>query len=154
MNQNLGVVMNRKAFAVLFAIITFTVGIVLAKISFPHIDPVKPPPIKESLPFSNYELSGPYVYENLTIFLIHGTDELTGKLFVPLQEAMERKLVIVHETSEVNELTIENVSQTEEVFVQAGDIVKGGQQDRVLAVDLIIPAHSGKMPIAAFCVES
>jgi len=72
---------------------------------------------------------------------------------VPLQEAMERKAVIVHETSEVNELSIENVSQSEEVLVQAGDIVKGGRQDRVLAVDLIMPAGSGKMPIAAFCVE-
>jgi hypothetical protein len=67
---------------------------------------------------------------------------------------MERKLVIVHETSDVNELAIENVSQSEEVLVQAGDIVKGGQQDRVLAVDLIVPARSGKIPIAAFCVES
>jgi hypothetical protein len=66
---------------------------------------------------------------------------------------MERKVVIVNETSEVNELSIENVSQKEEVLVQAGDIVKGGQQDRVLALDLILPAHSGKVPIAAFCVE-
>ena len=66
---------------------------------------------------------------------------------------MERKLVIVHETSDVNELAIENVSSSEEVFVQAGDIVKGGQQDRVLAVDLIVPTKSGKIPISAFCVE-
>ena len=31
--------------------------------------------------------------------------------------------------------------------------MKGGQQDRVLGVDLIVPPKSGKMPIAAFCVE-
>jgi hypothetical protein len=72
---------------------------------------------------------------------------------MPLQEAMERKAVIVHETSDVNELSIENVSQTDEVLVQAGDIVKGGQQDRVLAVDIVLPPRSGKIPIAAFCVE-
>jgi len=66
---------------------------------------------------------------------------------------MERKVVVVHETSEVNELAIENRSSSEEVFVQAGDIVKGGQQDRVLAVDLIVPAKSGRMPIDAFCIE-
>jgi len=41
----------------------------------------------------------------------------------------------------------------EEVFVQAGDIVKGGQQDRVLAVDLILPTKSGRITISAFCVE-
>ena len=67
---------------------------------------------------------------------------------------MERKQVAVYETREVNELAIENSSASEEVFVQAGDIVKGGQQDRTLAVDLIVPAKSGRMPIDAFCVES
>ena len=46
------------------------------------------------------------------------------------------------------------MSKTLEVFVQSGDIVRGGQQDRVLAVDLIVPARSGKISIAAFCVES
>ena len=70
-----------------------------------------------------------------------------------LEQAMGRKMVIVHETNHVNELAIENVS-SEEVFVQAGDIVKGGRQDRVLAVDLILPAKSGEIPIDAFCVES
>ena len=40
---------------------------------------------------------------------------------------MERNIVIVHETSDVNELSIENVSASEEVFVHAGDIVKGGR---------------------------
>ena len=67
---------------------------------------------------------------------------------------MEPKLVIVHETSDVNELAIENVSELEEIFVQSGDIVKGGQQDRVLAVDLILPARSGRLPISAFCIEN
>ena len=61
-------------------------------------------------------------------------------MFTPLEEAMARKVVIVHETNDVNEVAIENVSTTEEVFVQAGDIVKGGRQDRVLSVDLILPA--------------
>jgi hypothetical protein len=39
------------------------------------------------------------------------------------------------------------------VYVQAGDIVKGGQQDRTLAYDLIVPPKSGRIPIDAFCVE-
>jgi hypothetical protein len=37
--------------------------------------------------------------------------------------------------------------------VQSGDIVKGGQQDRMIGVDLIVPPKSGRLPIAAFCVE-
>ena len=145
--------MNRKTFALLIAVLTFAVGIVFAKLALPRIQHRQPPDSSPGLPRSDYKLSGPYTYENLTIFLIHEPDQPNGKPFVPLQETMERKAVIVHETSEVNELAIENVSQTEEVLVQAGDIVKGGEQDRVLAVDLIMPARSGKVPIAAFCVE-
>src|SRR3954464_14483915 len=102
----------------------------------------------------DYKISGPYTYENLTIYLVHGKDTVDGKKFLTLQEALEKRVVIVHETKDVNELAIENVSKDEEVYVQSGDIVKGGQQDRVLAVDLIVPPRSGKIPIAAFCVES
>ena len=39
------------------------------------------------------------------------------------------------------------------MFIQAGDIVKGGQQDRVLTVSLLLPAKSGRLPLGAFCVE-
>ena len=102
----------------------------------------------------NYKFSGPFVHKNLTVYLIHGKDMIKNKTILTLQEAMERKVVIVHETKSVNELAIENVSKTLDVFVQSGDIVKGGQQDRVLAVDLIVPARSGRISISAFCVES
>jgi hypothetical protein len=100
----------------------------------------------------NYRLSGPYTHKNLTIFLVHGKNVFEGKTFITLQEAMTQKKVVVYETKTVNELAIENVSN-EDIYVQAGDIVKGGQQDRMIGVDLIVPGKSGKMPIAAFCVE-
>ena len=69
-----------------------------------------------------------------------------------LQEALAKGSVKVDETGSVNELTVENLGN-DEVFVQAGDIVKGGRQDRVLSVDLLLPPHSGQVSIAAFCVE-
>ena len=145
--------MTKKTFAILIAVLTFVVGVALARLSLPDVTPAPAGPDKKELQLSNYRLSGPYQHENLTIFLIHGRDQLGSRMFTPLEEAMKRKLVIVHETSEVDELAIENVSTAEEVFVQAGDIVKGGRQDRVLRVDVIVPAKSGKMPIDAFCVE-
>src|SRR5947208_8109455 len=101
----------------------------------------------------DYRLEGPFTQGNLTVFLIHGQDKIKGQTFITLQEALIQKKVIVRETREVNELSIENVS-SEEVYVQSGDIVKGGQQDRMLAVDLILPPRSGKIPISAFCVEN
>jgi hypothetical protein len=101
---------------------------------------------------AEYRVSGPYTHKNLTIFLLHGANQSRGPAPLTLQEAMKRKLVVVRETGDVNRLTIQNRS-SQEVFVQAGDIVKGGQQDRVLAIDLIVPPRSGRIPIDAFCVE-
>src|SRR5262245_33725013 len=95
---------------------------------------------------STDRLSGPYTHENLSIYLIHGSNR-TNRSFLTLQEALEQHKLVVYETKDVNELAVENVS-TEEVYIQSGEIVKGGQQDRTLTDDLIIPAHSGRMPIA------
>lgn len=145
---------KKRIFAILIALLTFAVGVAVARFSLPQLRRAPAAPATKELQLSNYRLSGPYQHENLTIFLVHAPDQDGSRMFMPLGEAMERKLVIVHETSDVNELAIENVSESEEVFVQAGDIVKGGQQDRVLGVDLILPANSGRIPIAAFCVES
>ena len=101
---------------------------------------------------SNYRLSGPYTHKNLTVFLIHGKDQ-TNKTFLTLQEALAQKKVKVYETKDVNELAIRNLSN-QDIYVQAGDIVRGGDQDRMISVDFIVPPKSGRMPIAAFCVES
>src|SRR5947207_2582307 len=98
------------------------------------------------------KLSGPYTHGNLTVFLIHGADKLKNRQFLTLEEAMEKKVVVVHETENVNELAIENRGDVD-VYVQSGDIVKGGKQDRTIAMDFIVPAKSGKLPIASFCVE-
>ena len=101
----------------------------------------------------NYRLEGPFTQGNLTVFLIHGKDRIKGATFITLQEALIQKKVIVRETRSVNELTIENIS-SDEVYVQSGDIVKGGAQDRMLTTDLILPPRSGKISIGAFCVEN
>jgi hypothetical protein len=100
----------------------------------------------------DYRLTGPYTHKNLTIFLVHGKNVIKSKSFLTLQEALVQKKVVVYETQSVNELSIQNFS-SQDVYVQAGDIVKGGQQDRMIGVDLIVPPRSGKLPISAFCVE-
>ena len=100
-----------------------------------------------------YRLEGPFTEGNLLVFLIHGKDKIKGQSFLTLQEALAQRKVVVREKGSVNELSIENVS-SEEVYVQSGDIVKGGQQDRMLAVDLILPPRSGEIRISAFCVEN
>ncbi|HEV8043032.1 MAG TPA: DUF6569 family protein [Bryobacteraceae bacterium] len=96
-------------------------------------------------------LSGPFTHDNLTIFLIHGADKNTKSLLT-LDEAIDQHKVVVYETRNVNELAVENVS-SEDVFIESGDIVKGGAQDRTLKDDLILPSKSGKVSLNSFCVE-
>jgi hypothetical protein len=96
-------------------------------------------------------VSGPVVHENLAIYFIHGKSA-PGKVPLTLEEAMAKGVVKVRETSNVNQLEIENLG-LDDVFVQSGDIVKGGKQDRTLMVSLVLPPKSGAIPIASFCVE-
>jgi hypothetical protein len=97
------------------------------------------------------QISGPIVHENLAVYFIHGAST-NGPVPLTLDEALSNGSVKVVETGEVNELKIENTG-SEPVFIQSGDIVKGGRQDRTLTTSLILPPHSGEMPIASFCIE-
>ena len=99
----------------------------------------------------NIRITGPVVHANLALYFIHGTSA-PGKVPLTLEEALAKGVVKVHETGNVNTLSIENLG-SDEVFVQSGDLVKGGQQDRALTVSLLLPPKSGRIPIAAFCVE-
>ena len=98
-----------------------------------------------------YRVSGPFVHENLAVYFVHGKAG-DGPVPLTLEEALQKGAVRVHETSNVNELEIENLA-AEEVFVQTGDIVKGGKQDRVITSSLVLPPRSGRVPIGSFCVE-
>ncbi|MEQ1612852.1 MAG: DUF6569 family protein [Hyphomicrobiaceae bacterium] len=93
----------------------------------------------------------PVTHANLSVFFLRGAST-SGPVPLTLSEALAKGMVTVHETGDVNQLEVEN-SGPGEVFIQAGDIVKGGQQDRVLTVSLLLSAKSGRMPIGAFCVE-
>lgn len=52
----------------------------------------------------------------------------------------------------VNALQVENTSN-DTIFLMAGELVKGGKQDRVVAKDMILPPKSGKQTLPVFCVE-
>jgi hypothetical protein len=102
---------------------------------------------------SQSALHGPVTHKNLQIFLIKGEDRLREVKVKILDEAMKEKSAVVRETGSVNQLSIENKGGEGYVFVQSGDIVKGGRQDRTLPNDILVKAGSGKLPIDAFCVE-
>jgi hypothetical protein len=97
------------------------------------------------------KIAEPVLHENLAIYLVRGPST-PGAVPTTLEEALLKNTIIVHETGSVSELQIENTGD-EPVFIQFGDIVKGGRQDRVLTTSFLIPPKSGKVAIGAYCVE-
>ncbi|MCE9610247.1 MAG: hypothetical protein K8R23_08655 [Chthoniobacter sp.] len=73
-------------------------------------------------------IAGPYTHENLSIFLLHGADALDGQRFIPLDDALEQKCVTVHETGDVGQLEVENLSEHLDLYIQAGDVGKEAPQ--------------------------
>jgi hypothetical protein len=93
----------------------------------------------------------PISHEAVSVYFLKGVST-PGPVPLTLAEALEKGGIEVHETGNVRELKIENKG-AERVFVQMGDIVKGGRQDRVLTVSLELEPNSGMVSIGAYCVE-
>jgi len=99
-------------------------------------------------------LSQPVRVHNLTAWFIFAppTAIQPSRDYAVLEEVITAETAVLHETGNVNELLIENKGDVD-LFIQAGDIVKGGRQDRTIGADFIVPAKSGKIPLPAYCVE-
>ena len=101
-----------------------------------------------------FEILGPFTHHNLALYLVKGKDVIRKTKFVTLEQALKDEKVIIGETGNVRNLVISSTYDEEYVFIQAGDIVRGGKQDRTLSTDLIVPPGAKKMPLQSFCVES
>jgi hypothetical protein len=110
---------------------------------------ISPQPVQQG-----YFLTGPHTHKNLSVYLIHNKSQVKRAEYIPLEEALEKGIVRVNETGNVNHLSAENLSSKYHVFIQSGDIVKGGKQDRTIGQDVVLAPKSGKVPLNAFCVES
>lgn len=109
-----------------------------------------PPPAQAA---EALRVSAPLTHDNLTVYFVHGPDAVDDRKVVTLQEALERGWAVVHETGEVSELAVENLSADHELFIQSGDMIRGGRQDRMIAADLLVPVRSGRVPLPSHCVE-
>ena len=108
-------------------------------------------------------LGAPVVVENLTVWPVMTDEPLDVGEFVTLKEASESGAAEVREVgggdaqqqarggATVGTLVIENRGDLP-ILVCAGTVVKGGNQDRQIAQDLVIEAKA-TVPIEAFCVE-
>jgi len=93
------------------------------------------------------------VYQNLAVFAVHDRNAANHQEILTLEEGLARKVVTIEETSQVNQLMASNKGKSG-VYLQSGDIVKGGKQDRVLQHDTLLPPDSRKVRLSVFCVEA
>jgi hypothetical protein len=130
----------------------FHIGIV-ALLGFLIFGVPSPAPATVNLDGARYRVTGPYTCENMSVFLIHA-DEQDPRQFITLAEGLKQGVVKVTEKDQeqVNELQIENTGD-DYLFLQEGDRVQGGKQDRTIFTSFVVAPHSGKMPLPAFCVE-
>ena len=110
------------------------------------------------MPTTYPPLHEPAVFANLALCLLGspGTGataaDAATREFLVLGECLADGRAQLYETGNVGQLEIENLADLD-LFLQAGDMVKGGRQDRTLGADFIVPARSGRMRVPAFCVE-
>ncbi|HUU60472.1 MAG TPA: DUF6569 family protein [Phycisphaerae bacterium] len=132
---------------VLWAALMAAIGIAHADQTAPKRQADKPKAAEAA-----YTYTGPHTHKNLTVFLIRGPDRLKDPKILTLEEGLAQKTVAVYETGNVNQLIIQNNSDVS-VYIQSGDIVKGGKQDRCFGSDALLPPKSEKIKIQTFCVE-
>ena len=71
--------------------------------------------------------------------------------YLTLEEALRTGQAVIHENNS-QKLWIENRSDTD-LFVQSSDLIKGGQQDRMVENDMIVPAHDTSTDMNVYCIE-
>jgi hypothetical protein len=95
----------------------------------------------------------PERHASLSLFPISVSAVKVPGVDLTLTQAVKRGLFEVGELgeSEVNRVRVRNRAK-EPVFVMAGEMLRGGKQDRIAGDDLIVPAKS-TLTIQVFCVE-
>ncbi len=70
----------------------------------------------------------------------------------PLERRSQQQRPVPQDRARVSGLAIQNLSDRP-LLLLAGEVVRGGKQDRVVGRDRIVPPHSEPIPLSVFCVE-
>jgi len=96
------------------------------------------------------KIAGPWKAGRLTVWAIEGPDSIHHP-YLTVEQALATGRAIIHENNS-QLLWIENRSDSD-LFLQSGDLIKGGQQDRMIESDMILGAHDTSQSLHVFCVE-
>jgi len=99
-------------------------------------------------------------YENLRLYPIIARDSFKLAFknlgnFTPLKQALEQKKIVITEMGNggtVNSVIVQNLSK-DTIIINCGEVIKGGQQDRVINEDMVLYPGTGKKDLSVFCVE-
>jgi hypothetical protein len=115
--------------------------------------PDKEAPAEVEVEGTTYQIRGPFTHQDLTVFLLCFNRQ-DGNDFLTLDEGLKEGLVTIteQEHERVGALWIDNQSDRP-LFLQEGERLVGGKQDRTIITSLVIPSKSGKTSVPTFCVE-
>lgn len=119
---------------------------------------------------TEYKVLAPITHGNLTIFPVVAVRSHDTSSFLTLDEGIRSGEVVVTEVgkvtpmirrpqnrpqpggAQVNRLVLVNNSKRPLILL-AGEVVTGGQQDRIVGKDRLVPAESDPVDLSVFCVE-
>ena len=103
------------------------------------------------------DVGAPIQVENIVVYpllsKVASSDEETE--YATLDEALERGILVVEETSDSGDVNILHVVNNGGVmiFAMAGEVLLGGKQDRIVAKNTLIPERARRFGVDVFCVE-
>lgn len=97
------------------------------------------------------KLSEPISYKQVTIVPIVRTDKAVENHFITLKQGLSDKQVTVREHGDVNSVVVDNHGE-QTLLLLGGEMILGGQQDRVIGQDTVIEPHQHKT-VSVYCVE-
>jgi hypothetical protein len=100
---------------------------------------------------SPFQFTDPIQHENLTLQFLLGPSVLPE--YITLAEGCRLNLVEILETGTVGRLTVHNRSPKKPLFIQLGELLKGGLQDRTIATDLVLDPGEQCDDLSVYCVE-
>ena len=100
---------------------------------------------------SSFHFGGPVRHENLEIHFLIGPS--VPPEYLTLAEGCGQQIVEVFETGRVGRLAVWNKSTDRPLFIQVGELLKGGLQDRTVATDLVLDPGEKYDGLPSYCVE-
>src|SRR5262249_54472847 len=109
--------------------------------------------VEVELDTTHYRLSGPVAHENVSVFLIHSSCQ-DERDFLTLGEGLQNGQVRITEKEQASVRSLEIDNQSDRpLYLQEGERLQGGQQDRTIASSMVVPAKSGVVNVPTFCIE-